>query len=64
MQFTNMYLSCIHVSEGVSTLTKFDSHIYHGYPVICKSISPLTLYGSGFVVVYIVYEHFHRSLHI
>ena len=37
--------------HGVSTLTKFDGHIYHGYPVICKSISSLQ-YGSGFVVVY------------
>ena len=39
--FTNMYLSCVHVSDGVSTWTKSDGHIYHGHPVICKSISPL-----------------------
>ena len=24
-------------SDGVSTRAKFDGHIYHGYPVICKS---------------------------
>ena len=28
-------------SDGVSILTNFDGHIYHGYPVICRSISPL-----------------------
>ena len=39
--FKNMQLSCKYASDGVSTWTKFDGHIYYGYPVICKSIAPL-----------------------
>ena len=33
-----VYICC---SDGVSTWAKIDGHIYHGYPVICKSISAL-----------------------
>ena len=29
--FTNIQLSCICCSDGVSTWAKFDGHIYHGY---------------------------------
>ena len=34
---------------------KFDGHIYHGYPVICKNISPLCIMGVNYC---------DRSLHI
>ena len=39
--FTNMSLSSECANDVVSTWAKFDGHIYHGYPVICKSISSL-----------------------
>ena len=50
--FTNMYLSCKHVSDGVCTWAKFDGHIYRRCSVIlCKSISAL-LCIVKFIVVY------------
>ena len=53
-----------------STWTKFDGHIYHGYPVICKSIYPLLCITEVawlcccLHINYIVYKHFDQSLHI
>ena len=44
----------------------FDGHIYHGYPIICKSIS-IVLWEwlcCYLQVKYIVYKHFDRSLNI
>ena len=43
----------MHVSDGVSTLTKFDGHIYHGYPVIiiCKKyLSFIMYYGVALLL--------------
>ena len=40
-QVVHSGLSCICAFDVVSTWAKFDGHIYHGYPVICKSISTL-----------------------
>ena len=50
--FTNIYLICIHVSDGFSTWTKFDGHIYHRNAVMQKYLPFIMYYGSGFVVVY------------
>ena len=43
-----------HVDNGVRTYAKFVSHIYHRYPVICKSayLPCVMYYKSAFVVVY------------
>ena len=50
-------LSCKRASDGVSTWAKFDVHIYHGYPVIWKSILPFIMYyGSALLL-------FTRKLH-
>ena len=40
IMFTNT-LSCKRASDGVSTWAMFDVNIKHGYPAICKSMSPL-----------------------
>ena len=61
------YNSVVYVvySDGVN---KFDGHIYHGYPVICKSISHLKcimgVYCCCLHTNYIVYKDFDRSLHV
>ena len=33
--------SVVNASDGESTWAKFDVHIYHRYPAICKGMSPL-----------------------
>ena len=43
-----MKLSSKHVSDGVSTLAKFDDHIYHGYP-IRASVDALCRDGAGLI---------------
>ena len=54
-------------SDGVSTWAKFDGHIYHEYPVICKSISPLLgimgVHCCYLYVKYIVYKHLNTWVH-
>ena len=39
--FTNMYFSCKHGGDGVSTWAKFDGHIY---PVIRQKYLPFIMY--------------------
>ena len=48
-----MLLGFIHASDGVSILTKFDGHIYHGYPVNAKVCPLYNVLWECIVVVYI-----------
>ena len=45
-------LSCKGASDEVSTWAKFDVHIYHGYPAICKSMSLYNELWECIVVIY------------
>ena len=56
-------ISFKHVDNGVRTWAKFDGHIYHWYPLICKStyLPFIIYYKSAFVVVY---KHLNTKLHI
>ena len=53
LMFTNMKLSCICCSEGVSTWAKFDGHTYHRCPIICKSNLPFIMYYGKALLLFI-----------